>query len=90
MPRRLLAAWHTDEWGSISPAERFIASLLTNTQASVWLTGEAVMAFPRPSVMASHVQCGAIFYLVAMFSGQSCQGEMLRNYAFAALQTAGI
>jgi hypothetical protein len=43
-----------------------------------------VMALTRLTVMASHVQCGAIFYLVALFSGQSAQGEMLRSNAFAA------
>ena len=33
----------TDEWESISPAERFVASLLTNIQASLWFASEAVM-----------------------------------------------
>ena len=33
----------TDKWESISPAERFVASLLTNIQASLWFASEAVM-----------------------------------------------
>ena len=33
----------TDEWGSITPLVRIVASLLTNIQASVWLSSEVVI-----------------------------------------------
>ena len=50
----------TDEWGSISPAERFVASLLTNIQASVWLTGEAVMPREAGYLALTHPAIGTL------------------------------